>query len=179
MADFATVAELETFMGTTGLGARGTAMLGYASALIRRYTGQDIEQTLGRQEEFAANATRRTIELRQVPVTAVAVTVDAVAFTDFEWDRATGQLVQVDGGPWDEGPIIVTYDSGYDPASDEATAVKLIALEVASRALAPNAAAFESFATEVGEVRSGPVGVYLAPAEQRELDGLGRVVVLA
>ena len=34
MADFATVAELETFLGTTGLGARGTVMLGYASAAI-------------------------------------------------------------------------------------------------------------------------------------------------
>jgi len=38
MADFATVTELEAFLATSGLGARGTTMLGYASALIRGYT---------------------------------------------------------------------------------------------------------------------------------------------
>lgn len=177
MADFATVAELETLMGTSGLGARGTAMLGYASALIRREVGMDIEETLGRQEQFAGDPTRLTIVLSQVPVTAVTVDVDGTALTAFSWDRWTGQLYRDDGMAWAVGPITVTYDSGYTASSDEMIATKLIALEVAARALNPGPVGFDTVGPETAELRGGPVGLFLTPAEQRELQGLGRVAV--
>ena len=137
MADFATVAELETFMGTVGLGARGTAMLGYASAQIRRFCGgQDIEATTGRQEEYAGEWNRAYIALTQLPVTAVSsITIDAVAFTDFWANYISGDVFRTDGGYWSEGPIIVTYDSGYASDSDEIAVVKSICLEMVARAL--------------------------------------------
>ena len=177
MADFATVAELETFMGTSGLGSRGTAFLGYASAEIRRYTGQDLEETVGRQETRAA-PDRAIINLTQLPVTAVSsITVDAVAFTEFDWTR-WGKVHKTDWSDWDEGPIVITYDSGFDASSDEMTAVKLITLEVATRALGgPQDGAFASYTNEVAELRGSTPAVFLTAQEMSRLDDLQRVMV--
>ena len=73
----------------------GGAMLADASAIIRRYTGQDLEETAGRQEEHAGGMGRYQIQLTQVPVTAVsAITEDAVAFTEF---RGRGGARSTDG----------------------------------------------------------------------------------
>src|SRR5262245_44970945 len=121
MADFATVAELEQFMGMPGsqLGARGTAILGYASAEIRQYLDQDVEQVTGRVESYAAEWNKMVIRVTQVPVTAAAITVDAVAFTDFFANYTTGDFYRDDGAPWDEGPIVITYDSGYPTTTNE------------------------------------------------------------
>ena len=178
MADFATVGELEAFMGSGLLGARGTAMLGYASAEIRRYTRQDIEATAGRQEEHAGFANRFILKTTQVPVTAVtAITEDAVAFTDFEWSR-WGNINKADWTAWDTGPIVITYDSGYDPASDEIAAVKGICLEVAARALGgPLTDAFANFGNETPEVRGPAPAIFLTPGEMERLDDLAKLGV--
>ena len=176
MADFATVAELEAFMGGGLLGARGTAMLGYASAEIRRYTRQDIELTTGRQEEHAGLG-RFILKTTQVPVNAVtAITEDAVAFTDFEWSR-WGNINKSDWTAWDTGPILVTYDSGYETTSDEYAAVKGITLEVAARALGPPLTGFESFGSEVPEVRGAAPQIFLTPGEMERLDDLAKLGV--
>lgn len=175
MADFATVAELETFMGQTGLGARGTAMCSHASTAIRLYCGQDLEATTGRQESYAGDPWADYIVLTQRPVTAVsAITIDAVAFTDFTWSR-WGQLTRNDSQPWDEGPILVTYDSGYAVGSDEMLGVKTVCLEVAARAMAgspPN-----TFGLEVQELRGPAPQVFLTQEEQSFLDMFTRVAV--
>jgi hypothetical protein len=172
MADFATVAELETFMGTSSLGARGTAMLGYASAAIRRYTQQDLEVTTGRQESFAGDAWRDYIELTQLPVTAVsAITINAVAFTDFTWTR-WGLIFK--GSAWDTGPILVTYDSGYGATSDEMVGVKGICLEVAARAIGGNP---ETFGMEVQELRGPTPAIFLTEQERHDLDAFTTVTV--
>jgi hypothetical protein len=172
MADFATVAELEVFMGSAPLGARGTAMLGYASSKIRRYTQQDLEATTGRQESFAGDAWRDYIELTQRPVTAVsAITIDAVAFTDFTWTR-WGLIFK--GSAWDTGPILVTYDSGYASTSDEYLDIKAMCLEVAARALGGNP---ETFGMEVQELRGPTPAIFLTEQEQHDLDALGTVTV--
>jgi hypothetical protein len=174
MADFAAVAELETFMGTTALGARGTAMLGYASAAIRRYAQQDIEVTTGRQESFAGDPWRDYITLAQKPVTAVsAITIDAVAFTEFTWSR-WGQVSRNDLLPWSDGPILITYDSGYGPTSDEMVQVKAICLEVAARALGGNP---ETFGMEVEEVRGPTPAIFLTEGERHDLDAFAGVAV--
>lgn len=174
MADFAVVAELESFMGSSPLGARGTAMLGYASAAIRRYTQQDLEVTTGRQESWAGDAWRVFIVVTQRPVTAVsAITVDAVAFTDFTWTR-WGQINKNDFTPWDEGPVLVTYDSGYAASSDEMVGVKSICLEVAARAMGGNP---ETFGMESMELRGPTPAIFLTESEKADLDGLGTVAV--
>ena len=180
MADFATVAELEAFMGTSGLGTRGTALLGYASAEIRGYTGQDLEETAGRQEEFAADY-REYLWLSQKPVTAVsAVTIDAVAFADFGWTRwgkvyllNTSSLVY-----WSTGATVVTYDSGYSASSDEMQQVKEITLEVAARAIGgPQGENLGTFGAEIPELRGAPLSVFLTEQEQQRLDRLSGVPV--
>jgi hypothetical protein len=172
MADFATVAELETFMGSAPLGARGTAMLGYASAAIRRYTDQDLEATTGRQESFAGDAWRDYIELTQRPVTAVSsVTINAVAFTDFTWSR-WGQIWK--GSAWDTGPILVTYDSGFASTSDEMVGVKGICLEMAARAMGGNP---ETFGMDVQELRGPTPAIFLTEQEQHDLDEFRKVTV--
>lgn len=174
MADFATVAELEAFLGTTGLGARGTAILGYASAAIRGFTRQDIEATTGRQEEFAADLGRSILHLTQVPVTAVsAITENAVAFTDFVWSR-WGAINRGDWTTWDDGPIVVTYDSGYASTDDEFLTAKTICLEVAARAITGPP---ETFGLEVQETRGVAPGIFLTEEEKRMLEPFALVAV--
>jgi len=177
MADFATVAELEVFMGSGSgsLGVRGTAMLGYASATIRLFTGQDVEVTTGRQESYAGDAWRDYLEVTQRPVTAVsAITIDAVAFTDFSWNR-WGSIWRNDKAAWATGPILVTYDSGYATSEDEYQAVKVVCLEVAARAIG---GAPETFGLEAQELRGPTPAIYLTDEEKDTLlSVLGKVVV--
>ena len=177
MADFASVGELEAFMATPNLGARGTAFLGYASAEIRRYTGLDLEATTGRQEEWSESY-RAYLFLTETPVTAVsAVTVDAVAFTHFGWTR-WGKLYRLDTAStpwWDTGPIVVTYDSGYAAGSDEMAQVKAICLEMCARALAGPTQ--DTFGPEIPELRGAAVNLFLTEQEQQRLDSLSAVPV--
>lgn len=174
MADFATVAELETFLGTTGLGSRGTAMLTHASNAIRLYTKMDLEERLGRQESYAGDAWRTYIPLTQLPVNAVsAITVDGVAFTTFEWTR-WGLVNKVDYSAWDTGPILVTYDSGYSTTSTEYSGIKTTCLEVAARALTGNP---DTFGLEDVELRGPAPAVFLTLEEKSFLDRFGTVAM--
>lgn len=169
MAAFATVGELETFLGVPSLSARGTAMLDHASAAIRSYTHQDLTETPGRQESYAGDALRWYIQLTQSPVTAVsAITIDAVAFTEFSWTR-WGLVWRTDDLRWEDGPVIVTYDSGYAAASDEMAGIKTICLEVAARAMTGSP---DTFGLEVQELRGPAPAVFLTEEEKRMLDGL-------
>jgi len=173
MGDFAVVAELETWMGVSNLGARGTAMLGHASAMIRAYCQQDLEATAGRQESYAGDAWAQYLVLTQRPVTAVsAITIDGVAFTDFTWTR-WGQVNRNDWAVWDTGPILVTYDSGYAVGSDELLSVKGICLDAAKRAIAGSP---ETFGLEIPEYR-GSATLYLTAEEKTFLDMFSTVAV--
>lgn len=174
MADFASVGDLETFLGTSGLGARGTALLGYASAAIRLYTRQDLEVVTGRQEEFAGEWNRYYLSLSQRPVTALTMTVNAVAFTGFWANYISGDVYREDGLPWDEGPIVVTYDSGYAANSDEIAGIKTICLEVAARALTGPP---ETFGMETQELRGVAPAVFLTAEEKLTLDAFTLVGV--
>lgn len=161
-------------LGSGSLGTRGTQMLGLASAAIRRFTRQDLEATGGRQESYAGDAWRGFIQLTQVPVTAVSsITVEAVAFTAFTWTR-WGMVSKDDGTSWDTGPIVVTYDSGFDPASDEIAAVKGVTLECAGRAIGGNP---ETFGLEALELRGPTPAIFLTDEERALLSGLTAVAV--
>ena len=175
MADFATVAELELRTGMVGLGARGTAVLADVSAQIRLHTGQDLDVVTGRQEEFAGEG-QYFITLTQEPVTAVsAITVDGVAFTDWHWSRydATRGIRKTDWTAWDDGPIIVTYDSGFASTEDEMLGVKAICIEAASRALGGFQ---ETFGIDVVEERGAPYVVSFSEEEERFLDRFAPLV---
>ena len=176
MADFATVAELEEFMGAPGLGARGTSMLGFASSMIRAHTRQDLEATTGRQEEYAGDPYTYEIQLTQRPVVVTAVTVDAVAFTEFDWTR-WGRVTRSDGSAWSEGPIVITYDSGYAPGSDEMAQVKAITLKAAARALGGPVGLGDVFGSEVPELRGAAPVLLLTTEERNLLDGLIKAAV--
>jgi len=176
MADFATVAELEAYMGTSGLGSRGTAMLGHASALIRGYTHQDLDVVAGRQEEHAANEVQAFLHTTQIPVTAVTlITINAVAFTDFEWSE-WGQIHKNDWTAWDAGPIVVTYDSGWATTTDEFARIKGICLGVAARAMA-GPTGLETFGPEAQELRGAAPSLFLTPEDKMQLDAFAQVRV--
>lgn len=177
MADFASVGDLETFMGQPGLGARGTAMLGYASAEIRGFTRQDLDVVTGRQEEFAGDASQ-LLQLTETPVTAVSsITEDGVAFTDFVWSR-WGSIHKSDWSAWDTGPIIVTYDSGYATNEDEFLQIKSICLEVASRALGgPQSPEFANYGIETPELRGAAPAIFLTDSEKQVLSTHAQVTV--
>jgi hypothetical protein len=174
MADFATVAELELRTGMVGLGARGTAILGDVSAHIRGYCGQDIDAVTGRQEEFAGDLGRSILNLTQTPVTAVsAITENLVAFTEFDWSR-WGNVWRTDWTTWDDGPILVTYDSGYATTEDEYLMVKTICIEVAARALG---GLQDTFGLDIAETRGTPYVLSLSEEEKRMLDRFALVAV--
>ena len=180
MASFATTAELQTFLGGTGLNTtRAQAMLDHASALIRlACDAQDLEEVAGRQEEFAADDTVLTLFLSERPVTAVSgLTIDAVAFTDFEWSR-WGTITRTDAGAWSTGPIIITYDSGYATTDPEWEAIKGICLEVATRAYTNERTGLETFnAAGVPEAVGWTPHLFLTEEERRVLLDFGAVGV--
>lgn len=178
MVDFATVAELELRLGTSGLGARGTALLADASALIRAECDfQDLDARTGRQEEFAGDDDTYRLFLSQRPVTAVtSVEIDGVAFTDYEWAR-WGRLERNDEGAWSEGPIIVTYDSGYATDDDEWAALKQICCAVAGRGITRETPETAVYGPELSETRGGAVPLYLTTQEIDRLRNLGAVPI--
>jgi hypothetical protein len=149
---FATATELSEF---TGLGvpddlARLQSFLDYSSALIRRHTGQTLSEVVGDviivQPESTTTGLQpplprawgEIIFLPERPVTAVAVTINAVSFTAFKF-TAEGLLYRTDGQAWGTLPITVTYTHGYPETSDVFIAIKSICIEAALRAYAPNA----------------------------------------
>ena len=102
MADFATVAELETFMGTAGLGARTPPHWATPPRRSRLHRpgprGDDrAARRNGRRTGAPSSGSPK-------PVTAVsAATVDAVAFTDFGWTR-WGKVYLLDAAAIMTGP---------------------------------------------------------------------------
>ena len=180
MARFATATELATFLGHPGFSpaTRAEQVLDLASALIRRTcNGQVLEQVSGAQEEFDGEDDLYTIFLTQRPVTAVSsVTVDAVAFTAFEWSRI-GTIVKTDDSAWSEGPIVVTYDHGYAAASDELIAVKSICLEASARAITKETADAGTFGEGFEEARGWAPHLFLTDEERDRLVDFGAVPV--
>ena len=171
---FATVSDLATHL-RTDLSAEDTATatqaLELATAFIKVYTGQDIEVVDNRVQVFRAKDTR-TLVLDQIPVRAIdSVTVDTVAFTDYDVDLPSGIIIRND----DYGAtawitfekVQVTYDSGYTVIP---VALKMICLQMAARSMsAPTAWASESVGNySRASARDSEGG--LTMAERRVLD---------
>jgi len=177
MADFATLAELQTFLGgSSSPGARGTALLGHASAAIRRFTGQTLDVVTGAQEEFGPTPLE-TLFLLERPVTAVTSVVEnAVTITAYVWTR-WGTIRHDPDAAWDLGNTVVTYDHGYATTSAEAAALKSICLEVAARAYTNERPDLENFGTEFAEAVGFSPDLFLSEQEKMMLRDFGAVMV--
>jgi hypothetical protein len=155
---------------------RMTLLLDLASGVIRRFTGQHLDLVEGDQVEFGPT-TRTTLFLPERPVNAISeVTVDAVATDDFDWTR-WGTIENVPSGEWSAGAI-VTYDHGYEPDSDELSAVKAVCLGMATRAFTLNErSASEALGPTLMESAGYAPEVFLTPGEKSILWDLGAVPV--
>lgn len=177
MADFATTAELGAFLGMPGdAGTRGTLMLTLASALIRLHTGQTLDEVQGAQEAFGPTSLD-VLFLTERPVTAVSSVVEnGTTITDYIWTR-WGTVRHGTDASWDTGNTVVTYDSGFAPASSEMTAIKSICLEVATRAFTNEREGLQVQGLDIPEAIGWTPHLYLTPEEQRTLMQFGPVMV--
>jgi hypothetical protein len=188
---FATAAELSEF---TGLGvpddlARIQALLDYSSSVIRRHTGQTLSEVVGDSIIVQPESTTAGIQsplprawgniifLPERPVTAVAVTINAVSFTAFKF-TTEGLLYRTDGQAWGTLPITVVYTHGYPETSDVFIAIKAICIEAALRAYAPNASGSPAVLNSIAIESAGyaPM-VFLTEGEKQMLPNHARVAV--
>src|SRR6266542_3488359 len=179
VADFATAAELETFTGGLITDApRATALLGYASAWIRKYTGQTLSLVPGDTVIFGESPAS-VLYLPQRPVTAVtSILVDGVATTSFVWKRwGTVYRLPADTDWVFSDHVQVIYDHGYATTTDEYQAVKAVCLNAASRLWTINKAPqFDQFGNPTEAAGFGPE-MFLSLAERDLLMDLGNVAV--
>jgi hypothetical protein len=148
MGPFATAEEYFEWIGQPKPAdlAREQAVLDSASSLIRGHTGQILSQVVGDviivQPEFDETTGRRNppprawgdvIYLPELPVTAVTITVDAVAFTAFGF-TSEGTVYRTDSNNW-TSPATITYSHGYAETSREFGEIRTICMEMADRAL--------------------------------------------
>jgi hypothetical protein len=181
MARFATAAELQTFLGGSGINTtRAEFMLDRASALIRMHTGQTLDAFTGAQEAFGPTTLDRLF-LTQRPVTAVtSVVVDgsALGADDFVWTRwGTVYLSGNVAWAWQGDETVVTYDGGYAPGSDEMEAIKTICLEAATRAYTRERDGVDVMGLDVPEAVGWTPHLFLTAEEKGLLAQFGAVAV--
>lgn len=137
MPNFATVEDLATYPPARDLSAADTAtaaqILDVVTAEIKAYTGQILEAQSGVVDKFRG-ANNRILLLSQIPVRGTAtVTVDGLAFIDFDLNAKAGIITRNDSDwlSWYANEsIVVTYDAGYDPIDP---AIKGVCLSYAAR----------------------------------------------
>lgn len=173
MADpFATAGELAQFIGLAEPSdlARWQQHLASASALIRRFCGQQLSQVEDDQITMVPSYSVNLF-LPERPATAVAVTEDAVAVTNFTLVESSGVLIRET--LWDE-EVVVTYDHGYAEFSPEYESLKAICLEVAARMVTMNErSASEVLGSSLLESAGYSPAAFLDQAQQWQLAGFG------
>jgi hypothetical protein len=175
----------EEFCEWTGMGqpadlARLQALCNSASALIRSSAGQILSQETGDQiivqPEYDTRgrlsppprALGDVIELPEKPVTAVSITVEAVAFTDFGF-TTDGFLYRTDGKVWNKAATI-TYSHGYAETSDEFQMIRTVCIKAVARAYTRSEAAAE-LQGSLGESVGWVPEMFLTPDEMQSLPG--------
>jgi hypothetical protein len=126
--------------------SRIQSVLATASALIRGEVGQTLSVVTGDvivvQPEYDATTGRRSVAPRAIadviylpegPVTAVAITVAAVAFTAFTFN-AEGVVQRTDGLAW-TAPATITYTHGYAETSEEFQRIREVCMAATARAI--------------------------------------------
>jgi len=181
---FATAQELAQLLGLVVPDdlARWQMVLELASAEIRGHTGQTLSEVTGDVVVFEPTWSQ-TLYLPERPVTAVTlVTVEAVATTDY---RLLDERKIVRGSDpnvltslsWSRGAT-VTYTHGYAETTEPYKSIKTICLDVASRALAPNASGSPEILNSISLESAGYApAVFLTAQEKMQLDSFGPVAV--
>jgi hypothetical protein len=174
---FATATEFCEFTGLnvpTDL-ARIQAHLEYASAVIRRFTGQTLSAVTA-DVVTLEGVDWPTLILPQRPVTAIASVVEnsiTLAATDYTFTRSG--LLKRDAD-WTDGAT-VTYSHGYAETDDEFKALRAICIEAASRAYTLNErSASEAMGATLMESAGYSPEVFLTTGEKWLLSDFGKVV---
>ena len=137
---FATVSDLATHL-KAALSAEDTATatqaLDLATAFIKTYIGQELEAVDNRVQVFRGRNLNALI-LNELPIRAIdSVTVDTVAFTDYDIELKEGIIYRNDDlgcTSWNAfEKVVVTYDSGFTTIPPT---LKMICLHVAAREFA-------------------------------------------
>ncbi len=139
MADFCTVADVEQFLQiTVSTAAQHTSMeraIAAATAAIKDYCGQQIEEVEDDEVTFDGPAACSKLFLPELPVTEVVEVIedDEVLVEDDDYKLGAYGILHRIGGNWSAGiqNITVTYSHGY--ASIPATVAEVCA-RAASRA---------------------------------------------
>lgn len=183
---FGTATELSQLLGLnepTDL-ARFQQHLAAASALVRRFTGQELSNVTDDVVTLPA-IDRTTLILPERPVVSIAsVVANSVTLsptTDYWFDAKPGLLHSgtriVEGTFWSYGAT-VTYTHGYAEFSPEYEAIKAIVLEVASRTITLNErSASEALGGTIMETAGYAPETFLTRGEMWELSDFGKVGV--
>jgi hypothetical protein len=181
---FATAQELAQLLGIAVPDdlARMQMYLELASAEIRGSSGQVLSEVTGDVVVFEPTWSQ-TIYLPERPVTAVtSVTVKAVATTDY---RLVDERKIVRGSDpnvlssltWQYGAT-VTYTHGYAETTESYKTIKVICLDAAARAYAPNASGSPEVLNSIALESVGYApAVFLTASEKMQLDSFGPVAV--
>lgn len=186
MADFCTVSDVEEVLQIEIADAAKVASveraITEASAAIRNYTHQYIEQVVDDEETFDVWEPRYLLMLSELPVTSVSSVVEdektLTAGEDYVLAGA-GQLLRGYGGfatwrTWAIGPqiVTVTYTHGYSEIPDDIVAV---CARAASRGYQAGLKAAETGA--VLGVRSMSLGDYSVGYGSEQGGGVGEGVM--
>lgn len=197
MADFCAVADVELFLqvdiaSDADKVAACERAITEASAAIRNYCHQTIEEVADDATTFDVGAGRARLFLPELPVTGVASVVEdgeaLVEGSDEDYQVANHGVLHRVGQDWVEGVqiVVVTYTHGYAEIPDDVAAVctraaarayqaGLKASEddgvpgIASKSLGDFAVAFTSGAGGVGEGVMGASGSRMLLLSEKDM----------
>lgn len=189
MAAFATIPELQAFMGEDFDAARADLAelaLDLATGAIRNFTGQHIELVI--DDTVTLDGTGRSVlflpETPVTEVTSITVAGTALAYVsgNYEFTWTPAGMVGRRGVSWGTEPqsIVVVYSHGYATIPDD---VRSVCLSVAARGMSNplglRSESVGSYSYSVAVPATGvPTGLSLNDAEQDMLRSY-RVPVLA
>lgn len=185
MDPFATATELAGFMGLPDPAdlTRYQQHIAAASAMIRRFCGQDLSLVTGDVVVLEA-VDRDTLILPERPVVAISsLLVSGVAYTNYRLNAKAGLIHNgststTSEGTWWSAGATVTYDHGYVETDEEYQAIKAICLGIASRTLQRDERVnSEPAGFTLMETAGYAPEVFLTPGEKAQLADFGKVPV--
>lgn len=180
---FATEADLEALTGRSFETAQATLLLDLATAVIRSYTAQTLDQVED-DDVVLPGRWGSVLVLPERPVTAVAaISVDGtvLAAADWSWDGADKvyrgsriDSVSINDGALSDGhwggphvQVEVTYTHGFPTIPDD---IKAVCLAMADRAAASPGGVTQESVGSYSVTYARTNGVHLAADEQAILD---------
>ena len=141
MADFATVSDIEALLqvdiDTATKTTAAEAALSEATAAVRNYCKQHIEQVEDDEYTFDVASGMTKLFLPELPVTAVSSVVeDGTTLTADDYKLGLYGILHRIGRPWKSGVqiVTVTYTHGYADGHAKLQTAKSICTRAAARA---------------------------------------------